>query len=221
LASEQYDVLIADLENPGIYSADMLLLAPSPKAVLQILTQIGGRLKPGQVLVSFAAAISLARLETQVPQGVSVARVMPNAPSLIGQGMNPIVYSESASSQARELVVALLSVLGKTLEVRDEQMNWCVGLSGAAMRSLLPALEGMTQAGIMAGLNQVDARKVAAQVMLGTAAVVSQTALTFEEIKALTPMETLDEILLAQLFMDAARNAKEKIDELQRRLDVA
>jgi len=49
----------------------------------------GGRLKPGQVLVSSAATISLSRLETQIPRGVSVAPLMPKAPSLVDQRMNP------------------------------------------------------------------------------------------------------------------------------------
>ena len=220
LASELYKIHTVDIESPDLYSADLLLLATSPKAVPQILKKIAEKLKPGQTLVSFAAGISLARLESLVPRNVSVARVMPNAPSLVGQGMNPVAYSVSASIHSRQLISALLSILGETLEVQDEQMNWCVGLSGAALRSILPVLEGMTRAGIEARLNPVDARKVAAQVILGTATLVLQTSLTFEEIKSLTPMETLDEITIAQVFMEAAHNTKKRIDELQRKLEI-
>ena len=117
------------------------------------------------------------------------------------------------------MVTAVLAILGDTIEVQDEQINWCVGLSGAAMRSLLPVLEGMTQAGIEAGLSPADARRVAAQVMRGTAALALETELSFADLKALTPMQTVDETAVAQLFYDAASNAKEKMDTMQRKLE--
>jgi pyrroline-5-carboxylate reductase len=98
-------------------------------------------------------------------------------------------------------------------------MNWCVGLTGAAMRSLLPALEGMTQASVEAGFVEEDARSMAAQVMFGTAALVMDRNLPFDEIKSLTPMETVDEAAMRGLFVDAARAAKEKMDRLQQKLE--
>lgn len=91
-----------------------------------------------------------------------------------------------------------------------------MGLSGAALSSLLPALEGMTQAGVEAGFSSSQAREIAAQVMLGTAALALQTGLTYEGIKTLTPMQTLDEAAVAKVFVEAARAAKEKIDQLQK-----
>lgn len=197
---------------------DVFLLAASPKAVPEILQSLSAGLRAGQMVVSFAAAIPLSRLEAVVPQGVQVARVMPNAPSLVGEGMNPVVYSKAVTPEGRATIKALLSTLGRTIEVRDEQMNWCVGLSGAAMRSMLPALEGMTRAGVEAGLAEKEARQVAAAVMLGTARLALNTDLSFVEIKALTPMQTLDEAHLAQLLEEAARTAKEKIDLLQEKL---
>ena len=143
---------------------------------------------------------------------------MPNAPSLIGQGINPVAYGASVTPETRKLVEAILAALGETLVVRDDQMNWCVGLTGAAMRSVLPALEGMTRAGIEAGFTEAESRRMAARVMLGAAALVLKTGLTFDQIKALTPMETVDEAALAQLFFNAAQATQEKITSAQRKL---
>jgi pyrroline-5-carboxylate reductase len=86
------------------------------------------------------------------------------------------------------------------------------------MRSLLPALEGMAQAGIEAGLTPEASRRVAAQVMLGTAALVLETGLSLEQIKMLTPMQTVDEPVVAAQFLEAARAAQAKIDSNQRKL---
>lgn len=214
----EFGVQAADLTDEAACTADALLIATPPKAVPEVLLALAGRLRPGQVVVSFAAAVPLERLEALVPAGVPVVRVMPSAPSLVGQGMNPVAYGASITPEARALMEALLATLGQHIVVSDDQMNWCVGLAGAAMRSVLPVLEGMTQAGMDAGLSEADARRVAAQIMLGTAALALQTDLTFEELKAITPLETVDETSVSQSFRDAARVTKEKMDRLQCKL---
>lgn len=43
--------------------------------------------------------------------------------------------------------------------------------------------------------------------------------LSIGEIKALPPMETVDEVATARLFTEAARAAKEKVDQLQEKLE--
>jgi pyrroline-5-carboxylate reductase len=214
-----YGVQAVSLPDGAACKATLILLATPPQVVLDVVQAIAPSLRPGQVLVSFAALISLERLEAALPPGVAVARVMPNAPSLVGAGINPVAFGGSATPEARKLLGALLAVLGDSIEVTDEQMNWCVGLSGAAMRSLLPGLEGMAQAGVEAGLSPGDARRVAAQVMRGTAALALETEASFAELKALTPMATVDEAAVAQQFYDAARRARETMEKMQSKVE--
>ncbi len=216
--AERFGVRAAALDSEVVCRADVWLIATSPGSVASVVKALAGAMQPGQIVVSFAAAVPVSHLEALVPAGVSVVRIMPNAPSLVGQGMNPVVYAPSATPNARALAEAVLATLGKSIEVADDQVNWCVGLSGAAMRSLVPVLEGMTQAGVEAGLPEGDARRIAAQVMLGTAALALETDLSWDEIKSLTPMQTVDEPAVAQLFVDATRGAKAKVDGLQQKL---
>jgi pyrroline-5-carboxylate reductase len=147
-----------------------------------------------------------------VPAGVDLVRILPNPPIAQGLGMDPVAYDPGVTPEHQEYVEALLSALGETVVVRDDQMNWCVGLSGASLRTLMPVLEGMTAAGIEAGLSPQDARLVAAQVMLGTASLVKHSSLSFEELKALTPMQTVDEPEMKERFLEIARQTNAKVD---------
>lgn len=218
-ASRRFGPRACSLTEEPLLRSDVILLTAPPKATLDILKALAPNLRQGQIVISFAAAVSMSRLEAVLPSGVMVARVMPNAPSKVGKGMNPVAFGSSVTPEARQVIEAILQTLGESLEVRDEQMNWCVGLTGAAMRSLLPALEGMVQAGVEAGFAEADARHIAAQVMLGTAALTLESGLSIDEIKSLTPMETLDEAALRQIFVDAARAANEKTDRLEQKLE--
>jgi pyrroline-5-carboxylate reductase len=218
-ASRRFGGRACALTDEALCDVDVFLLAPPPKSILGILESLRPHLHEGQVIVSFAAALPLHRLESVIPSSVSTVRVMPNAPSLVGQGMNPVAYGRSISPQAKMLVQSILRPLGQCIVVDDAQMNWCVGLTGAAIRSLLPALEGMTQAGLEAGFPEKEARHMAARVMLGTAAMVATRDLSFDELKSLTPMDTLDETAVREIFLEAARAAKAKIDRLQEKLE--
>ncbi|MFQ5341698.1 MAG: hypothetical protein ACE5F6_09160 [Anaerolineae bacterium] len=60
--------------------------------------------------------------------------------------------------------------------------------------------------------------RVAGQIVLGTAALALQTGLSFDKLKALTPVKTIDETAVSRLFRDAARTAKEKMDRAQEKL---
>ncbi len=194
------------------------LLCSGPKTIVPLIEQLRPFIKPGDTLISFAAAVPLTKIEALVPEQVNVARIMPNMPSLVGRGMNPVSFSERATKESRELVFDLLEALGGTIEVLDEQMNWCAGLSGAAMRSVLPVIAGLIRAGIEAGFNDTDARLIAAQVVLGTASLVKHTTMDLEEIKSLTPMETIDEALVEELFYESVIATKEKIQALQKKI---
>lgn len=211
----EYGVKILTFNRASFQDIDVILVATPPKAVKGFLSQTVELLHPNHLIISFANAVSLKRLETLTPEGVSIIRVIPNIPSLIGEGINPVVYGRHVTVEAKQLVEELLRILGKTISVRDDQMNWLVGLTGASMRSILPVLEGLIKAGTEAGLSSEEARAVAAQVLVGTADLVLQTGLTIDDLKAMTPLLTIDEDMLANMIFNAARTAKEKMDIIQ------
>jgi pyrroline-5-carboxylate reductase len=129
--------------------------------------------------------------------------------------MNPVVFSDLMDPGSREVLGAILDALGEWIEVDDGLMNWSVGLTGAAMRTVLPVLEGQVRAADEAGFAHREARRMAARVLQGTAALISDTTLSFDAIKSLTPMETLNETALSQMIFEAVLAAKRKIDHLE------
>ena len=195
--------------------ADIWLIATPPAAVIPTLQALGTRLKEGDLVLSFAAGLSLPRLEATVPAGVAVARIMPNALSLIGRGVNPVVYGANCGIQAMAQVQAILNALGETIVLDDAQMNWAVGLTGASMRWLLVVLAGMMHAGQDAGLSAPDARWLAAKMMQGTAELALETHFSIDDLKALTSMKVADEEALAQEFRALVHRAKALADEME------
>lgn len=216
-AQREFNLKTCPLNDPCC-RADIWLIATPPAAALPTIQSVQDRLKPGQTVISFAAGVSMAQLEDELPLGVAAVRVMPNALSLIGRGVNPVAYGRECTLETMSEVQALLAILGESIVLDDAQMNWAVGLTGASMRWLLPVLQGMTLAGMEAGLSESDARWIATEMMSGTAALAAETEMSFEEMKALTSVQVVDEEAIIRLFRDAARRAKAFADDLEQSL---
>lgn len=193
---------------------DMILLALPPAAVKPVVTELRPVLQQGQVIVSLVGAVPLSYIEELAGEETAVARIMPNTPSLIGQGMNPVCFGKHISEQAKTAVVDLLNALGDSVVVADEQMNWCTGLTGAAPRYVFAVLEALSEAGVEAGLGKDKAMRMAAQVVAGSGLAVLQSGLDIEELKALTPLQPLDEDAVKPLFRGAAETARQKMEEV-------
>ncbi len=199
--------------------ASIWLIATPPRAVLPTLEVVAPRLQEDTLVISLAAGVSMSRLEALLPAHVAVARIMPNALSLIGRGVNLVAYGRGCTLEHRLAIQAILQPLGDSMVIEDAQMHWAVGLTGASMRWLLPVLEGMTQAGVDAGFSQTDARWLAGKMMAGVAALALETDMSFQEMKALTSVHVVDEEAVAQLFREAAHRAKALSEAMEQALD--
>ena len=66
-------------------SASVLILAVKPHQVPEVLENIRDKFTSNHLLVSIAAGVPLAKLESGLASGARVIRVMPNTPALIGE----------------------------------------------------------------------------------------------------------------------------------------
>jgi pyrroline-5-carboxylate reductase len=216
--AHEWHIAVSDGAHRVPEFADAIVLAVPTKAVREVLRDIAPQLRAEHIVISVAAAVPLAALEQIAGEGIGVARVMPNSPSRVGQGMNPVALGRFVTPEAREWVMRLLACWGQTIEVPDALMNLCVGLSGAAPTYIFPIIDALTEAGVAGGLSLTDARHIAAQVVLGSAVMVLETGETPTGLKALTPLQPLREADAKALFRQAVESARAQMDALQAKL---
>lgn len=211
----EFGVKALAMDSAGVADVDVIIVAASPKAVPEILKTMDGSLHADQVVISMAAAVPLSFMRKMVSKAVSIVRVLPNPPSLLGKGMNPVAFDPAEKAEVKELVKDLLAVLGDTIEIEDDLMAWSVALTGAALRTIFPVMDGMVRAGVEAGLSPEESRRVAARIFHGVSALALETDLSMEQIHNLTPMQTLDEAAVSDLFLETARNTRQKVEATQ------
>jgi len=219
--AHEWHIAVSDDPRRAPKFADVIILAAPPKAVRDVLRDIAPQLKASHLIISLAAAVPLDALEQIAGEGIAVVRVMPNTPSRVGQGMNPVAFGRFVTSETREWVMQLLAQWGQTIEVPDALMNLCVGLTGAAPTYIFPIIDALAEAGVAGGLSLNDARRIAAQVVMGSAAMVLETNEAPTDLKALTPLQPLREAETKALFREAVESARTQMEAVQAKLSGA
>lgn len=127
--------------------SDLVVLAVKPKALAEAAEPIAGRV---DAVISVLAATPLGRLHEALGE-TPVLRAMPNLAVEVNRGV--ICHTPVGADQA-ELIAAveLLGVLGKTVELDDEQIDTATAVMGCAPAYLALAVEAITAAGVDHGL---------------------------------------------------------------------
>lgn len=162
--------------------ADVVLLAVKPQMMAEVCQPLSAVNFADKLLISIAAGISTARLQTLIPTATSTVRVMPNTPALVGEGMAGLFAAKNTAETDRTFAEALLSAVGKTVWVEDEDhMHTITAASGSSPAYFFLMLEAMQQALMKMNLDENTARRLVQQAMFGAAKMVvenPQTALS-------------------------------------------
>jgi len=156
-------------------AADILFLATKPDQAAGALAEISGAFGTQHLLISIAAGVTLAKLESALPAGARVIRVMPNTPALVGAGASAFAAGKNATAADTETAQKLLSAVGVALPVKENLLDAVTGLSGSGPAYVYQFIEAMSDGGVAAGLPRDVATRLAAQTVLGAAKMVLET----------------------------------------------
>jgi pyrroline-5-carboxylate reductase len=162
--------------NPAAaQKAETLLIVVKPQDMGSLLDEIAGQVRPGQLVVSLAAGITTQFIESRLPDGVAVVRVMPNTPALVDEGMAAI--SPGAHCDEGHLVEAesLMRVTSKVIRVPEKQMDAVTAISGTGPAYVFYVVESMIEAGVHLGLPRTTATDMVVQVLTGSAKLLRET----------------------------------------------
>jgi len=154
----------------AVADARLVVLAVEPSQVAGVLADLGPALDPERhVLVSCAAGCSLEDLHGATPDGLPCLRAMPNTAAAIGQAITCLVPGE-APAAAADLAEALFAQVGRVVRVQEELMAAATVLGACGVAYSLRFVRAASQGGIEIGFGAETARLIAAQTVMGAAA---------------------------------------------------
>ncbi len=155
--------------------ADTLMLVVKPQDMGDLLDELSPVVAPGQLVVSLAAGITTAFIESRLPAGVAVVRVMPNTPALVDEGMAAISRGSHCDESHLAEAESLMSATGRVLRVPERQQDAVTAISGSGPGYIFFVVESMIEAGVHLGLPRSTAAELVVQTVVGSAKLLRDT----------------------------------------------
>jgi len=156
-------------------SADVVLVGVKPAMVPDLLRELAPSLRPGAIVVSVAAGVTIATFESILGEGMPVIRTMPNTPAVVGKAVTGLAAGSAASPSDVEVVRRLFSTCGAVIELPESQIDALGTISGSGPAYVFLLIEKLAAAARGKGFSDADARLMAEQTFIGAAALLDAT----------------------------------------------
>jgi pyrroline-5-carboxylate reductase len=172
---QRYGVAAIDSNREAVLGKDIVVLAVKPQNLAEVTAELGGKLKPGQAVLSIIAGARIDALSKGLKFG-AVARAMPNTPAQIGEGMSVWTATPEVTEEQKGLVGAILGAMGVEIYVDDEKyLDMATAISGSGPAYFFLMAESLIDAAVAIGLPRDMARRLVVQTMLGSGRLIRQS----------------------------------------------
>jgi pyrroline-5-carboxylate reductase len=220
--AERYGIRTTQDNIEVARQADILILSVKPQVIERVLDEIGPEIHAHALVISIAAGVPLAAIESRLPQA-RVIRTMPNTPALVGAGATAIAVGGHATEEDLRSAERIFDSVGMTVTLDEAQMDGVTGLSGSGPAYVFLVIEALADAGVKVGLSRHHAQALAAQTLLGSAKLLIETnehpgrlkdMVTSPAGTAIAGLHTIEAGGLRTTLMDAVEAATKRSQEL-------
>jgi len=185
LADELGVTVTAD-NREAVAGADVVVLAVKPQdmaGTVRALADVFAQRPP--LVLSIAAGIRLADIESWCGPGVAVVRAMPNRPALNSAGATALYAPAALSDAHRGLAAEVLGAVGTTVWVQEEDaLDVVTALSGSGPAYFFLLAELMTDAAVDLGLDRASAQELSIQTLFGSGRMARESDGTLARLRA-------------------------------------
>ena len=178
----------------GAAAQDVVFLATHPPVLAAAAGSAAGALKPTAILVSLAPKFTLAKLSGLLGGFVRLARSNPNAPSVVGAGINPIVFGPALTAGDRAVITGLFAPLGESPEVTEEKIEAYAVFTAMGPTYLWFQMQALRELAVSFGLTTTEADAGLKRMVCGAARTLVDSALSPTEVMDLVPVKPLAEM---------------------------
>ena len=210
-------------DNRQAARQSIVVLSVKPQILSRVLDEIAGTVSAESLVISIAAGVPVAVIQSKLRPETRVVRAMPNTPALVDAGATAIARGEHARESDLEDAKRIFDAVGVTVVLDESLLDAVTGLSGSGPAYVFLILEALSDAGVKVGLSRRTAQLLAAQTLLGSAKLLIETnehpgrlkdMVTSPGGTAITGLHTLEHGGLRTTLMNAVEAATRRSREL-------
>jgi len=153
----------------AVDAAAIVIVAVEPQQMDAVLDEVKPGLSPGKhIVISVVTGMGIAQIAARIGKPVPVVRAMPNTAIAVRESMTCLA-SYGSDTKAVAAAESVFETVGRTLRIREEEMNAATALGACGIAFFLRAIRAASQGGIEIGFHSEEALTIAAQTAKGAA----------------------------------------------------
>lgn len=181
--AERIGVACASSLAELVSRSGVLVLAVKPQVMGAVLDEVKPALKPGTLVVSIAAGISIPFIQSRLASGTPVIRVMPNTPYMVHAGASGMAPSPECSEVQIEIARQIFASMGIAEVVEESAIDAITALSGSGPAYFFYMVECLVDAAVAQGLDRAMAERLAGQTLFGAGKLLKETGESASELR--------------------------------------
>ncbi|ASK79101.1 pyrroline-5-carboxylate reductase [Paraphotobacterium marinum] len=168
---EEFNVIETNSNRDAILNSEIIILSVKPQMMQLVCEELNDMDLSSKKVISLAAGIKIQKYELWFNQKLQLIRVMPNTPSLIGQGVSGMFAPHFIDQSFKKMTESLMSSIGKTIWLKnEEQINDIIALSGSSPAYFFLFLQAMQEFASTLGFEEKEAKEIVLQAAQGSIA---------------------------------------------------
>jgi len=186
--SKAFPGIRTELNNNRIPAqADIIIIALHPQAMNASWDDIAHGLRGSAILVSFAPKVKHAQITARLDGFDRTVRMIPNAPSIVNEGYNPVAFGRGVSADERKMVLAFFAPLGRCPEVSEDDLEAYAIITGMGPTYFWFQLAELHRLAESFGLSHDQAAQALTAMLNGAVKTMYESGLTQAEVMDLVP----------------------------------
>jgi pyrroline-5-carboxylate reductase len=221
---QRFGIRTADDNHAVIQQCDIVIYAVKPQIIAEVIKETAADLNLDKVVISIAAGVPLAAIESLIRKDLRLIRAMPNVCVAVKEGATAIAAGAHCKKEDIDLAMVIFNSVGRCVFLKENDlMDAVTGLSGSGPAYIFMMVDALADAGVKVGLARKEALLLASQTVLGAAKMILETKLHPGQLKdmvtspggtSIAGLHTLEKGGLRTTLIDAVEAATIRSKEL-------
>ena len=173
---EKYGVTTTTDNIEAVKASEIVIYAVKPQIIASVLKETAFCLDMSKIIISIAAGVPMAAIESCLQKDLRLIRVMPNIAAFVKESASVVAAGKNATMDDIKLAMAIFDSMGKSIFIKENiLMDAVTGLSGSGPAYIFLIVDAMADAGVKVGLSREDALFLSIQTVLGSAKLLMET----------------------------------------------
>ncbi|MGL4340075.1 MAG: pyrroline-5-carboxylate reductase [Rhodoglobus sp.] len=170
-----------DGNRRAVDGAALVLLGVKPVMIRDVLKELAPVLDPAALIISVAAGVSTATMESVVDN--AVLRAMPNTPARVAKAVTGLSAGARATAEHLALGRSLFETVGTVLEIPESQIDALSTISGSGPAYVFFLIEELTRTAVGLGFTPEQAATMVNGTFVGSLELLEASSLTPRELR--------------------------------------